>query len=80
MIGLLRGTVVEIEGNLVLIEVAGVGYEVIATRTISNNLQFGAESAVEVVCLCNVGLVGHCELFNRLMLRPEDETRCVPST
>ena len=29
MIGLLRGTVVEIEGNLALIEVAGVGYEVI---------------------------------------------------
>ena len=29
MIGLLRGTVVEIEGNLVLLEVAGVGYEVI---------------------------------------------------
>lgn len=29
MIGLLRGTVVEIEGNLVLLEVAGVGYEII---------------------------------------------------
>ncbi len=29
MIGLLRGSVVEIEGNLALIEVAGVGYEVI---------------------------------------------------
>lgn len=29
MIGLLRGQVVEIEGNLALIEVAGVGYEVI---------------------------------------------------
>lgn len=29
MIGLLRGTVVEIEGNLALIEVSGVGYEVI---------------------------------------------------
>jgi Holliday junction DNA helicase RuvA len=29
VIGLLRGTVVEIEGNLALIEVAGVGYEVI---------------------------------------------------
>ena len=29
MIGLLRGTVVEIEGNLALIEVCGVGYEVI---------------------------------------------------
>lgn len=29
MIGLLRGCVVEIEGNLALIEVAGVGYEVI---------------------------------------------------
>lgn len=29
MIGLLRGTVIEIEGNLALIEVAGVGYEVI---------------------------------------------------
>jgi len=29
VIGLLRGTVIEIEGNLALIEVAGVGYEVI---------------------------------------------------
>ena len=29
MIGLLRGSVVEIEGNLALIEVSGVGYEVI---------------------------------------------------
>ena len=29
MIGLLRGTVVEIEGNLALIEVCGVGYEII---------------------------------------------------
>lgn len=29
MIGLLRGVVVEVEGNLALVEVAGVGYEVI---------------------------------------------------
>jgi Holliday junction DNA helicase RuvA len=29
VIGLLRGTIVEIEGNLVLLEVAGVGYEII---------------------------------------------------
>ncbi len=37
MIGLLRGTVVEIEGNLVLIEVAGVGYEVnVADSALSN--------------------------------------------
>ncbi len=38
MIGLLRGTVVEIEGNLVLIEVAGVGYEVIVADSALSKL------------------------------------------
>ncbi|MEI7987047.1 MAG: Holliday junction branch migration protein RuvA [Armatimonadota bacterium] len=43
MIGLLRGTVVEIEGNLVLIEVAGVGYEVIVADSALGKLNPKAE-------------------------------------
>jgi len=43
VIGLLRGTVVEIEGNLVLIEVAGVGYEVIVADSALGKLNPKAE-------------------------------------
>ena len=44
MIGLLRGTVVEIEGNLVLLEVAGVGYEVIVPDSALSRLAPKAEA------------------------------------
>ncbi len=43
MIGLLRGSVVEIEGNLALIEVSGVGYEVIVPDSALGKLAPKAE-------------------------------------
>ena len=46
MIGLLRGTVVEIEGNLALIEVCGVGYEVIVPDSALNRLNPKSEITI----------------------------------
>jgi Holliday junction DNA helicase RuvA len=46
VIGLLRGTVVEIEGNLVLLEVAGVGYEVIVPDSALSRLAPKSEAVL----------------------------------
>lgn len=46
MIGLLRGTVVEIEGNLVLLEVGGVGYEVIVADSALSKLAPHSEAVL----------------------------------
>lgn len=48
MIGLLRGTVVEIEGNLVLLEVAGVGYEVIVADSALSKLAPHSEAVLYI--------------------------------
>lgn len=48
MISQLRGTVVELQGNLVTIDVGGVGYEVLASRALSSALDSGREGRVLV--------------------------------
>jgi len=48
MISQLRGTVVELQGSLVTIEVGGVGYEVFGSRGLTSGLDIGKESRVLV--------------------------------
>lgn len=60
MIGLIRGTVVEIEGNLALIEVSGVGYEVIVPDS----------------ALPKLGLNTEVVLYTRQIIREDSVTLC----
>ncbi len=60
MIGLLRGTVVEIEGNLVLLEVGGVGYEIIVPDS----------------ALSKLSPKGEITLYTRQIFREDGVTLC----
>ncbi len=46
MIGSLHGTIASIHGNHLLIQVGGVGYEVLASHQVLHNLQVGAETSL----------------------------------
>ncbi len=48
MIGRLRGEVAEIDGDAVLIDVQGVGYELVCTSTLVSRLDVGAQAVVSV--------------------------------
>jgi Holliday junction DNA helicase RuvA len=48
MIGRLRGEIADIDGDSVLIDVQGVGYELVCTSTLISRLDVGAQAVVSV--------------------------------
>ncbi|HLP00255.1 MAG TPA: Holliday junction branch migration protein RuvA, partial [Fimbriimonas sp.] len=60
MIGFLRGSVMEVEGNLALIDVQGVGYEVVIADSVISKLVPGTS----------------CSLFTRQIFREDGVTLC----
>lgn len=75
MIGLLRGTVVEIEGNLVLLETGGVGYEIIVADSALSRLSPKSEVTLYIrqifredgVTLCGFLDRGERRVFDLLL-------------
>lgn len=85
MIGRLRGEIVESEGTRVLIEVAGVGYELLVPESVGVGLLPGSEEVIlhvrQVVREDGITLYGFSESFQRRMFDLLVEVKgCGPKT